>query len=350
LTFLTVYNNGRISEEDLRRAYSTFLRIHPVNLGDHSDKSFEGVRKLAVKSLLNRNQIAENKFEYVLFNPSIADFVLSSYSGEDELISNILISLESEVSIRYLQTLTIYGKISKNSLSFIQEKLFENFFDEKIRVENWDFLILLSYLDFFNVRLNKRIEKFIEFLLSAEYARGNNLSELLAILTDFDPPVDFKNFDFLHNFIDEITDPDTLKELLNFIDRFNIEDEYILSQTGKQIESYLRDMVDNNYLDIDYGQHIRYSYYPDGYPDNDFDIEGIESDVYKNLDSFLDGFNESVLGLMEINKSDIVSGLDLENMAIRYLEGQGSDDDDRGGSGYNYRSSSQDDIDAIFER
>src|SRR5690606_32306993 len=77
LIFLTVYNNGKISEEDLRRSYSTFMATHRVNLGDPADKSFEAVRKLAVKSLLNRNQIGKNKFEYSLFNPSIADFILS---------------------------------------------------------------------------------------------------------------------------------------------------------------------------------------------------------------------------------------------------------------------------------
>ena len=90
LTFLTVFNNGQISETILRRSYNAFLGIHRVNLGDHSDKSFEAVRKLATKSLLNRNQIGDNSFEYVLFNPSIADFVLNcirpmNYSSADFL-------------------------------------------------------------------------------------------------------------------------------------------------------------------------------------------------------------------------------------------------------------------------
>src|SRR5690606_33741223 len=102
LTFLTVFNNGKIDEDDLRSSYNNFLNIHQVNLGDYSDKSFDAVRKLATKSLLNRNLLGDNKYEYVLFNPSIADFVLGSYANDIDLICNIIKSLNSEVSIEYL--------------------------------------------------------------------------------------------------------------------------------------------------------------------------------------------------------------------------------------------------------
>ncbi|TYR30787.1 hypothetical protein FXV77_21805 [Sphingobacterium phlebotomi] len=111
LTFLTVFNNGKISENILRRSYYSFLEIHKVNLGDHSDKSFEAVRKLATKSLLNRNQSEQNTFEYVLFNPSIADFVLASYSNETDLISNLIKALETKSSIDYFGTIIRSKKI-----------------------------------------------------------------------------------------------------------------------------------------------------------------------------------------------------------------------------------------------
>jgi len=110
LTFLTVYNNGKIPEDLLRQSYDRFLKIHPVNLGDHSDKSFEAVRKLATRSLLNRNQTGVNKYEYTLFNPSIADFILNSYSEESQLISNILISLNNEAAISYFKSISLSGR------------------------------------------------------------------------------------------------------------------------------------------------------------------------------------------------------------------------------------------------
>ncbi|HFK5583771.1 TPA: hypothetical protein ACG0AV_003730, partial [Elizabethkingia anophelis] len=122
LTFLTVFNNGKITEDNLRNSYNTFLNIHPLNFNDNSDKSFGSVRKLATKSLLNRNHIGDDNYEYVLFNPSIADFVLSAYSNEIDLICNILKSLDSEISIDYLHTLLRSEKINKK----YQTKILEN--------------------------------------------------------------------------------------------------------------------------------------------------------------------------------------------------------------------------------
>lgn len=350
LLFLTVYNNGKISEEVLRSSYNKFLKIHPVNLGDHSDKSFEATRKLAVKSLLNRNQLGKNNYEYVLFNPSIADFILSSYSSEGELISNILKSLGTEISLNYLNTLTIFKKISKQSSETIQENLFDHFFERKMEEEDWDFLILLSYLDFFNDRLNDRIEQFLNALINADSPCGNNLSELLMILADFEPKIEFKDYKFLYNFIDNPLDEDTLKGLLNFIDLHNIDDTHIISQIEDHLETYLRDIINSNDLDIDYGKHISYSYDPEGYADHSIDTTGIESEVAENLNSFLENFNELVLKRIGFNTSNIVSSLDIENMAENYIENQTYDDDERINVDYNNSSSSQDDIDAIFER
>lgn len=350
LTFLTVYNNGKISEDELRRSYNTFLKIHNVNLGDQTDKSFEAVRKLGTKSLLNRNQIDETKFEYVLFNPSITDFVLGSYSDESDLISNIIKSLETETSLDYLQTLTGFKKINKTNSKRIQENLFDYFFDSKLNEEDWDFLISLTYLDFFNENLNQKIEHFLKILIGADNPTGNRVSELLIILSEFEPKIEFNDFNFLHNFIQDISDEGTLKQLLNFIDDFDIEDEHILIQTETLIENYLGGFIDNNDLDIDYSRHINQYYYPEGYPEYDFDLNGIESDIQESLDSFLDGFNESVLEKIEFNTSRFTANLDIEGMATTYLESYDPDYERDYRGGYYSGSSYGDDIDAIFER
>lgn len=350
LTFLTVYNNGKISEDELRRSYNAFLKIHKVNLGDQTDKSFEAVRKLATKSLLNRNQIDKNKFEYVLFNPSIADFVLGSYSNESDLVSNIIKSLETETSIDYLQILTGSKKINNSNSQKIQENLFDFFFERKLNEEDWDFLILLSYLDFFNEKLNKRIERFLTTLINADNPSGKRAWELLMILTEFEPKIEFNNFNFLHNFIEDISDEDTLKELLNFIDTYGIEDEYILMQVETLIDNYLRNIVDNNDLDVHYPSHIKEYYYPEGYPEYDIDLNGIESDIQQSLDSFLDGFNVSVLEKIEFDISRFVSNLDVEDMANSFFESYEPDYERDSDGGYYSGSSNEDDIDAIFER
>lgn len=352
LTFLTVYNNGKISEDKLRDSYNTFLKIHPVNLGDHSDKSFEAVRKLATKSLLNRNQIDKDKFEYVLFNPSITDFVLSSYSDEIDLVSNIIKSLETETSLDYLQTLSGFKKINSSNSQKIQENLFDYFFERKMNEEDWDFLILLSFLDFFNEKLNKEIEHFLVTLINADNPSGNRVWELLMILSEFEPKIEFNRFNFLHNFIETVSDEDTLKNILNFIDDFEIEDEHILIQTETLIENYLNDIVDNGDLDVDYPKHINeyYYHYPESHPEYDINLNGIESEIQESLDSFLDGFNESVLEKIAFDTSIFVSNLDVEGMATRFFESYEPDNKQDYDGSYYSGSSNKDDIDAIFER
>ncbi|ACU07549.1 hypothetical protein FIC_01099 [Flavobacteriaceae bacterium 3519-10] len=350
LTFLTVFNNGKIPEDDLRNSYNNFLNIHQVNLGDYSDKSFEAVRKLATKSLLNRNLLGDNKYEYVLFNPSIADFVLGSYSSEVELICNIVKSLDSEVSLDFLHGLLRSEKITNNNLNRILESLFDYFFERKLQEEDWDFLIALSYINFFNDIINKRIGLFLNTLVNTDKPSGDRLWELLMILSDFEPAIKYKNFNFLYNFINDVDDEDSLKKLLDFVDENEIGDENILVQIDILIDRYLRSIVDNNDLDIDFHKHIRQTYSYEGHPEMDVDISGIEDEIRENLDSFLDGFNVNVLDRISFSTSSIVSGVDIDSKVTRYLENYEPDYDKDAHRPYFSDSSSGDDIDAIFER
>lgn len=350
LVFLTVYNNGKISEDALRQSYNNFLAIHPVNLGDHSDKSFEAVRKLASKSLLNRNQISEDIFEYNLFNPSIADFILQSYSKETELISNAIKSLSTKESINFFMTQSISRKISSINSKKIHENLFDYFFETKIAEQDWDFLIRLAYIDFFSEPLIDRISLFLNILVNTEEASGIELSDLLMILTEFEPKVNIANYRFLHGFINEIDNEDDLKSLINFIDKNNIEDEYILEKASGGIANILHDMVRNNDLDIDFHKHIIHNYYPDGDVDYEIDHNGVESDVHDIFNSYLSDFNESGLLKIGFDVSSVVADVSLENLEQRFLENLGNDYDDEYRPGYTNSSDSSDDIDAIFER
>jgi len=352
LTYLTVFNNGKIAEENLRNSYTTFLKIHTVNMGDSSDKSFEGVRKLATKSLLNRNQIEENKYEYILFNPSIADFVLNSYSNEIDLICNILKALDNIVSIDYLHALLISNKINKSYGNRIFENLFDYFFQHKMDEKNWDFLISLCYLYSYDEKINKKVELFLNKLVNTNNPNGNRLWELLIILTDFEPKIEYKNFAFLYSFIDDVSDEDTLKKLLDFVDEYKIEDEHILMQIDILIERYLRSFVDDNDLDIDYGKHISQTFdHYQGHPEIDIDIHGIEDEIRENFDSILDGFNENVLNRISFDTSRIISSIDIDSKATRYLESYyESEYDEDSHSSYSSGGSGEDDIDAIFER
>lgn len=349
LTYLTVFNNGRISEETLRNSYNLFLKIHPINFGDNSDKSFDAVRKLATKSLLNRIQLEENKFEYVLFNPSITDFVLSTYISDNELILNILKSLGTETSLEFLGTLCINKKISKSSSIIIQENLFEYYLEKEIKNGNWDFLILLSYHDFFNEKIIHKIKQVIEALVIAEYPKGIRLYELLIILKESEHQLNITDYSFLSGFIDNNIDEDTLKDLFNFIDELNIHDENILYQINYQLTTLFENFAKSD-LYIDYSSHIKHYYSLEGDVELDIDISAIESEVYTSLESNLSDYNETILELIKFDLSKIVSTLDLERRAIEFLEDYEPDDGGERLSSYRGFESSLDNIDSIFER
>jgi len=351
LTFLTVFNNGKISEDNLRDSYNTFLTIHPSNSGDSSDKNFESVRKLATKSLLNINQVGEKKYEYVLFNPSIADFVLAEYSNSIDLICNILKSLNSELSIDYLHTLLRNNKINKVHTSRILKNLFDFFYESKLIAKDYDFLLALSYIDIFDNAIKKRLEDFLKLIINTDKPSGDRLWELLYILTEFEPKIKFLNFEFLNGFIYDVDDEDTLIRLFDFVDENDIDDINILNQISILLDKYLLNIVNDNYLDIDYSKYITNSYnYFEKDVDIDINIEGIQDEIRQNLDSFLEGFNEKILDKISFSTSDILSSIDIDSKVNRFLENYEPDYDmDSHGGSYS-EGSNEDDIDAIFER
>ena len=141
--------------------------------------------------------------------------------------------------------------------------------------------------------------------------------------------------------------------MLNFIDEFNINDPHILSKIESHLEIYLDDVINNSDLGIDFIGHMNQYHYPDGQPVYEFDISAIESELYESLNSYLEDFNESVLEMIEFDTSNIVSSIDIEEMAQSHLENYDGPEYEReyGGSGRSYDSySHQDDIDDIFER
>lgn len=117
------------------------------------------------------------------------------------------------------------------------------------------------------------------------------------------------------------------------------------------IDKYLLSIVNDNDLDIDYSKHITNSFnYYDGYYEPDVNMNGIEDDIRQNLDSFLDGFNENVLDKISFSTADILSSIDIDSKVNRFLESYEPDYDRESHGGFHSGSTSEDDIDAIFER
>ena len=99
-----------LSEPRLKDLYT---RITSSNLLITENKDYESVIRLLVGALLNRSVIDKNTISYDLFNPSIADFVISNYLSNFSYIDKLLINLKTPESISNLNSLMVSGVIER---------------------------------------------------------------------------------------------------------------------------------------------------------------------------------------------------------------------------------------------
>jgi hypothetical protein len=107
LVILTVFNGGRISEEDLRLSFNELNRIENIRPTTSSEEDFTSTAQIAVRSFLNRERTSWN-LSYSLFNPSITDFILHEYRKNTSKLIAIYKSLHT---IESLQTFLSLVKV-----------------------------------------------------------------------------------------------------------------------------------------------------------------------------------------------------------------------------------------------
>lgn len=99
-----------LSEKNLRSLYD---RIVASNIAVTTSNNYESVQRLLVGALLNRSVLNKDDISYDLFNPSIADFVISNYFCEFSYIDELLICLKTPESISNLYSLKVSGVIEE---------------------------------------------------------------------------------------------------------------------------------------------------------------------------------------------------------------------------------------------
>ncbi|MDE5423707.1 restriction endonuclease [Ancylomarina sp. DW003] len=351
LSFLTVFNAGKIDEKVLSRSYSTFKKSFKIHF-DHTDNSFNAVRRLAVGSLLDRSETWDDKIEYSLFNPSIGDFILNTYLEEVDLVISILKSLGTDSSINFLNSLRSNNKISKDIIQQIQEELFNYFYADKLRNRDWDYLVLLSSLDIYNPRITFKIKDLIKQLSNNKEPKGVRLYELLVLLVDFDEIIDIHDFSFISEFIENNgIDNIDLEYLLELIKRYEIEDKLFFEKICVAVESYFIEALDEDKSSANIGEYLDSSCCNES-GDIDFciDYNGIKSELESILDTIVSGFNKELVDYVNINYSNIIDSINIDEEVNDYFSsyGDGYDEDEfRGASSHN---DLENDIEAVFER
>lgn len=120
LVRLTVLNGRDISESDLERAFYNY-NLAQGEMGSQRDKFGLAVR-LAVGSVLNRHAREVNtSIWYSLFNPSVGDYIISHYGGDQIEILACLQALQTNTSLSNLRALLQAGIVSITVYNYVVE-------------------------------------------------------------------------------------------------------------------------------------------------------------------------------------------------------------------------------------
>lgn len=353
LTLLTVFNGGKIFEDQLRNAYSNFKDIQKLQASDHADKSFDAVIKLATKSLLTRNQIGENSPVYTLFNPSISDFILGVYIEETRLIVDIFKSLETKESLKYLNNLKINKRLLEKDIITIQTELFEYLFDRQLENNKFDYLILLADLSSSSIKVENKIIKLLNKVIGSNPNKVcvDRLWELFYLLIFYKEKIKIEDYEFILNIIKgKWLDEDEIKALFAVVKEFEINDKNILLEVKEQTENYLKNELEEQKRDIKIEDYIHPASDYEGEVDREIDELGVQEELLGMMMDIISNFDDEVFQSLHLDESNIIRSIDIDEMKDDYLNDLGEDfahDDFRGNFGDN---SSGDNIDAIFER
>ena len=115
---ISIHGRG-ISEESLKEFY---MRLKVSRLCSGSSATFDTIIRVLVGALLNRNVINRNNISYNLFNPSIADYVLSSYLDDIGYLDDLLTCLKTSDAIDNIHSLYVSGGLDKAYCSKLVEK------------------------------------------------------------------------------------------------------------------------------------------------------------------------------------------------------------------------------------
>ncbi len=352
LVFLIVFNNGRINENDLKRSYQKFVEIRKIQGSNNCDRSFSSIIKIAIKSLVNRTRIEEYKFEYTLFNPSIADFVLYNYIDEQQLIVDVLISLKSVTSLEYLKVMATNERLDRRRIVKIQTTLFDYLFDEMLVENNWDYLIQLSYLDKDNPKIKDRVGAFIKLIANANFDNGIGckLSELLSLIECSQETIDLENSEFLIGFIkNRSLDEEELCAIMKFIEIYKVCAIQLLETVREELDYHVQDMLDYFDDEVDLSPYIEDVHYDDGQSNIYVDESGIKIELENYVDGILSPYNLKTLDTLNFNRDLLTNGVSIDKLVDNYFDklySDGPDDCLRNEEVNN----ELDDIDTLFER
>lgn len=362
LVMLTVFNGNRIEENKLRNSYNRYIELTGLINNSHTSKEFDSIIKEVVKYFLNRNQTYNEKIEYSLFNPSIADFILNKYKNNPTILKNVYKSLESDKALSKLFYLTnnYYFKDNerikieiieyKNYLIVLEELL------KEVNIEkNTDYIIKLSSLinDTDELKINLELLKILIQKIINKESSTKMIKEFSELVDLFDTnQFQVNEFDFFTDLIFYADkDIDEINSVINLYNYFNVKDSDSEYELNQLITEYFKEELINE-ADSIYESDVQFeeSMNEEGYFEViDGEVEQIIDNKYNELETSLVYFSG-----FDIDEDDIKNEIDIfdikQRLSSDYTSEKFNDfafekDDDN----FSLRLE-KDDIESLFER
>jgi nucleoside-triphosphatase THEP1 len=270
-----------ISESNLNKFYMN-LSVSRLNSGDNI--TFDTTVRLLVGALLNRNIIDKNTIQYDLFNPSIADYVLSNQMGDINYIDELLACLGTKEAIYNIYSFYKSGGVDKAYFSSLLEKQLLRDSEKKDKFSLDEYLLTLMFLATSEIEIPK--DGLLDYI--------TELSE--AILTSSEITADYRLFEFVNWAIEIqiVSESDSrLKKLLSIwvVDIYVDQDEFeALSKLIIRVEPNGEDELTNQFKTqyVDYVSDVITSdVIESGIFANEYDNSYSENELYDFIDERL---------------------------------------------------------------
>lgn len=218
---------------------------------------YESVVRLLVGALLNRSVLDQDHISYDLFNPSIADFVISNYLGDFNYIDELLISLKTPESISNLNSLKVSGFVDEHYYGNILESQLIRL--SKLNNRNEIDSYKLRILSFGSSLLSPKgavleyIQSLVKSALSSgpcsygiDYFEFINWSLSLGLISTDDTAFEEQLKDWVHEYKKDMEEFIPISKLVSFVD---VPPSTLTEKLKEQYIEYLSDDITRDVIE-----------------------------------------------------------------------------------------------------
>lgn len=347
LVYLTVFNWWEITEKNLQISYEKLIEYEKLWNNSHTEKDFNSMVRLAIKSFLNRSKNSEKIVTYSLFNPSITDYVLNHLNTNTKKLEKIFKALNTAKSLKLLGNLSFNKIVSKDIEKQIKLSLLS---DEWLADKNSNYIIyLLSSCSHYE---EEWVKTKILMYLRKIFSKPQPIDEIvyfLDLITEYYKELWLTDFNFIVDYLPQrILDESELNGLWFFVEQFSLENDSLNETVRDDILYHVQNDMDYRKNDLDLSEFIDVTRGYGGELEVDYNERSIERKIEKIAEKCLENFEEWAEKL-DITTSYVSAGVDIETMMNDYIADWTDSDRENNEDLWRFYKWDED-IDDLFER